>query len=1022
MHGWRDQYVRISPQLQQGIGSMRRRLQASGKKEFPQSLKDSAKAAVAAAERVAHISRFGGADKGRRLMDVTNNGTSRVSVVNGVTLPDMSLFDCPWASRLHPYQDAGGIYGPAQAGWLADGGLCLPYQEIPFPYSIGIKPVDQTDGPRGAAIVCPGGECTGMTCTGWDPIGTDPISGTPSMLPWCLDSSNNVVGCKYPGETEATGLAENYGCAAMNAGWVDLAGSLVSDADQLTTPICKKTYVDDCKYSKTSTREYQYGPEAAADPLSLGGGWSIDWVLHAISPIRNGVPGFSNMMEQDLGLPISSPEAPFFPTNLYADSGPPDNLPSLFGMPAGSTPPTSGKYPHAYTKGQFDATATVEADKDGECSKRDSMSQWMDCGIPCPVGDDARMSVEDMGGFQAAVLTFMFLCALIGAGAFFFVGKDEGKFFVGGRNLNIWVITATLASQSLDSNAALGNIDLGYFYHWWDGACLPIGLGLSLVLNGIFFARPLNEMKLLTLPDLFARKFGPATEVLFSFLAIISFLFLLGGNLVGSGRIIAYLFDLDPIPGIWITTFAIWLYTIAGGLISVAYTDCAQALIGWLGLVVGSIWVQNNMPTSPGRGPAYANGDEPMFGEQMADPDALDPIPNAIHFNWITIFVLGFGNLAALDFQARVFGARTPNTAMFGCIAGGVISWIVGITFSYTSGAARALYGPSSPYAEFVADSCSQEITVIGCFGGPETGFFDTINGPVGPTDPLVPDWRGPGCGATVLNGVPTCGEWKPDPYAPLRMFTCTKEKCHYILDFDGSYGIGELTDGYFPMNAFIGGWVLVAIVAASMSTGDGAILAMSTVFSHNCLRKTPFEWMKEDKNLLTMTRLCTLIWAPIAAIVASANHASSGYLLIVAFDIMLAGSVVPLFAAVYWKSCKPIAAFMAMLVGSLTRFILEFALPKDYLLLLVGQYAISFGPGAYGGIDIATGEPLAGWCPQYKLEDLTGIDSVISPFVSLVVLLVCQLLPSPSAWAFTPVAAKEEKGAPSTEMTTSTA
>ena len=27
-------------------------------------------------------------------------------------------------------------------------------------------------------------------------------------------------------------------------------------------------------------------------------------------------------------------------------------------------------------------------------------------------------------------------------------------------------MTATLASQSLDSNAALGNIDLGYKYHW----------------------------------------------------------------------------------------------------------------------------------------------------------------------------------------------------------------------------------------------------------------------------------------------------------------------------------------------------------------------------------------------------------------------------------------------------------------------------------------------------------------------------------------------------------------------------
>ena len=138
-------------------------------------------------------------------------------------------------------------------------------------------------------------------------------------------------------------------------------------------------------------------------------------------------------------------------------------------------------------------------------------------------------------------------------------------------------MTATLASQSLDSNAALGNLELGYKYHWWDGACLPLGLGLSLVLNGIFFAKPLNEMRLLTLPDLFARKFGPATEALFSVLAIVSFCCLLGGNLVGSGRIIAFIFGLDPIPGIWITTAAIWLYTVSGGLISVAYTDCLQA-------------------------------------------------------------------------------------------------------------------------------------------------------------------------------------------------------------------------------------------------------------------------------------------------------------------------------------------------------------------------------------------------------------------------------------------------------------
>jgi len=349
--------------------------------------------------------------------------------------------------------------------------------------------------------------------------------------------------------------------------------------------------------------------------------------------------------------------------------------------------------------------------------------------------------------------------------------------------------------------------------------------------------------------------------------------------------------------------------------------------------------------------------------------------------NWVTIFVLGFGNLAALDFQARVFSAKTPRTAVVGCIAAGIISWIIGMTFSLVSGAARALYGPSSPYAEYVADSCSKEITVIGCFGD--------------------------GCEATVLNGVPTCGEWKPDPYAPLRMLTCTKEQCHYMFDFDGSAGIGELAEGYFPMNAFIGGWILIAITAASMSTGDGAILAMSTVFAHNLLRKV---MPLDDSKLLIIARAATIIWAPIAAAIASSTPNLSGYLLIVAFDIMLAGSVVPMFAAVYWKGCTPLAAFVSMLGGSLLRFVLEFALPKDYLLLLVGKYALSFGPGSYAGIDVASGVPFnldtGDWCPQYELADYTGLDSLVSPAFSLLLLVVFSFLPSPKIPMFTPVEA----------------
>lgn len=52
--------------------------------------------------------------------------------------------------------------------------------------------------------------------------------------------------------------------------------------------------------------------------------------------------------------------------------------------------------------------------------------------------------------------------------------------------------------------------------------------------------------------------------------------------------------------------------------------------------------------------------------------------------------------------------------------------------------------------------------------------------------------------------GLPTCALWVPDEIAFLRLVT-------------------------HQAPAFLGGWCLIGIIAASMSTADGAILAMGT-------------------------------------------------------------------------------------------------------------------------------------------------------------------------------------------------
>lgn len=86
---------------------------------------------------------------------------------------------------------------------------------------------------------------------------------------------------------------------------------------------------------------------------------------------------------------------------------------------------------------------------------------------------------------------------------------------------------------------------------------------------------------------------------------------------------------------------------------------------------------------------AYPIGDQRVFSDQMTDAQSLTPFPNAIFWNWATIFILGFGNLAALDFQARCLAAKTPNIAMWGCLLGGCFTFFTGIPFAYLGSITR---------------------------------------------------------------------------------------------------------------------------------------------------------------------------------------------------------------------------------------------------------------------------------------------------------------------------------------------
>jgi Na+/proline symporter len=187
------------------------------------------------------------------------------------------------------------------------------------------------------------------------------------------------------------------------------------------------------------------------------------------------------------------------------------------------------------------------------------------------------------------------------------------------------------------------------------------------------------------------------------------------------------------------------------------------------------------------------------------------------------------------------------------------------------------------------------------------------------------------------------------------------------------------------------------------MSTASGAILAMGTVFSHNIMRQLGIFWpnLVTADTLLLSARLSSIPFALAATLIAS-YYGDTGYLLIVASEVVLATVVAPLFGCFYAKNPSPRAAFLAVISGAFLRVLLEFTLPKDgFLLLPFNEPEFEdFGTAASAGLpvffDAATGDlwnPAVEECKQTLFEDYTGVDSMSAFLCSVIIFITVQTL-----------------------------
>ncbi len=245
--------------------------------------------------------------------------------------------------------------------------------------------------------------------------------------------------------------------------------------------------------------------------------------------------------------------------------------------------------------------------------------------------------------------------------------NNSKDFAVAGRSLPMYVVTATVFATWFGSEAVLG-ISSTFVKEGLRGVVAdPFGSSLCLVLVGLFFARPLYRMNLLTIGDYFRNKYGRLVEVLVTICIVISYLGWVAAQIKALGLVFNVVSGgyITMNVGMIIGAASVLVYTLMGGMWSVAITDFLQMII----IVVGMFYIGWEVSGMVGgAGMVIEHAANAGKFEFWPKPEAREMI--WFFAAWITMML---GSIPQQDVFQRVASSANEKIAGRASVLGGLL-------------------------------------------------------------------------------------------------------------------------------------------------------------------------------------------------------------------------------------------------------------------------------------------------------------------------------------------------------------
>jgi SSS family transporter len=282
----------------------------------------------------------------------------------------------------------------------------------------------------------------------------------------------------------------------------------------------------------------------------------------------------------------------------------------------------------------------------------------------------------------AAIIAYLVLTILVGFWASRRVNTSN-DYMLAGRSLPLLLGSTAMFATWFGSETVFGASSQfleGGLYNVIED---PFGAAMCLFLFGMFFARKLYSMNLLTLGDFFKIKYGRSTELVASIFLAPPYIGYIAAQLVAMGLILSVVAGIALWQGIVFSAIVVTLYTYTGGMWAITITDFIQTII----IIAGMLALAISLGVKAG-------GIEEVISQVPPETFRFLPAPE---FKEIVAYVaawmvLGLGSLPSQDVFQRSMSSRSAGVAVWSCHIAGVLYLTVAMLPLFISLCIQHLY------------------------------------------------------------------------------------------------------------------------------------------------------------------------------------------------------------------------------------------------------------------------------------------------------------------------------------------